>query len=298
VVTSRRWAALALAGLLAACASPCRFDAGDVLPVSMVQGLPMVPVRVNGEAVPFLLDTGATSSVLLPEAVQRLRLPQDASRSSRGSGIGGSFQSQNALLGELRVGRRSLRNLTMPVIAHAQAGQTAMAGVLGADLLRGSDLEIDVPARRVTLHDTGACLAGPPPWSGEYDTVPATVLPEGWVVLRAEVDGRPADALLDTGAAISLLRQSSAPRLSVPAAALAAVPDGQVHGAGQQRLDVRLYRPRTLRIGQELLRDMPLGIAPLPEGDPFSLVIGQDFLQSRRLWLSYARRTLYVQRLP
>jgi predicted aspartyl protease len=297
VVRPRQWAALALAGLLAACASPCTYDAGEVLPVTVVQGLPMVPVQVNGATVPFLLDTGATNSVVLPEAVERLQLPSDRLRTTRGRGIGGSFDQRNALLNELRVGQRALRNLTLPVITHAQPGQRIMAGVLGADFLQVSDVEIDMPARRATLHEARSCLSGLPPWEGEYDTIPIGVLPGGWVALRVEVEGNGANALLDTGAAISMVRQSSALRLGAPAAALSAEPSGQVHGAGQDRRDVRLHRFRTVRIGQETLRDVPVGITPLPETDPFSVIIGQDYMQSRRLWLSYARQRLYVQRV-
>jgi predicted aspartyl protease len=297
VVRRRGWVALALAGLLAACAAPCAYDAGDPLPVTAVRDLPMVPVRINGQAVPFLLDTGATNSVLLPEAVERLRLPTDALRTTAGHGIGGEFQLQNALLGELRVGQRALRNLTLPVIAHAQPGQSIMAGVLGADFLRSYDLEIDMPARRMTLHGARSCRSGPPPWVGDSDSIPVQVLPNGWVTLRAEVDGVPTDALLDTGASITIVNQSAALRMGMPEVVLTQPAVGQVHGAGQERLDMRVHRFSSLRIGQEVLRDVPVGIAATPAADPFSLVIGQNYMATRRLWLSYATRRLYVQRL-
>jgi predicted aspartyl protease len=292
-----RWAALALAGLLAACAAPCVPDAGDRLTLTMLRGVPIVQAHVNGTPTPMLLDTGATNTVMLPEGVERLRLPTDETRITRGRGVGGSFTTRNVLMRELRVGRRAVANLTVPVIAHALPGQPVMAGVLGADFLGISDLEVDIPARQVTLHDARSCTAGQPGWAGDYDTVPIRVLPGGWVLVRVLVDGQAVDALLDTGAALSTVRQSTALRLGMPRAVLSQPVAGQVHGAGQDRLDVRAHRFGTVQVGPDVMRGMIVGITALPEADPFDMVLGQDFMRSRRLWLSYARQRLYVQRV-
>jgi hypothetical protein len=151
-----------------------------------------------------------------------------------------------------------------------------------------------MPGRRVTLRQASACTG--PAWAGEFDTIPVRVLPGGWVLLPLEVEGQTIQALLDTGASLSTLRESTALRLGMPPAVLATAPVGQVHGAGQDRLDVRPYRFGTMRVGQEVLRDVPVGITALPPADPFDMVLGQDYIQTRRLWLSYATQRLYVQR--
>lgn len=292
-----RGAALALAGLLAACAAPCAPDAGDTLNLTMLRGVPIVQAHVNGTPTPFLLDTGATNTVMLPEGVERLRLPTDATRVTRGRGIGGGFSANNVVVGELRVGRRAVNNLTVPVIAHGMPGQPVMAGVLGADFLGISDLEIDIPARRLTLHGGGACSASQPPWAGSFDTVPVRVLPGGWVLVRVLMDGQPVEALLDTGAALSTFRQSTALRIGMPAAVLAQPVAGQVHGAGQDRLDVRAFRFNTMQVGQDVTQGMVVGVTALPDTEPFDMVLGQDFMRSRRLWLSYSSQRLFVQRV-
>lgn len=289
-----RGAALALAGLLAACAAPsCDPGAGDALPVTMQRGLPIVQAQVNGTPAPFVLDTGATTSVMLPEGAAQLGLPLDPARTTRGRGVGGSFEAPNVLVNELRLGRRAATALSLPVIAHAQPGQRVMAGVLGVDVFGRSELEIDMPARRVTLRPPGACAG--PDWSGGYDTIPVRVLPEGWVIVPLRIEGQPVQALLDTGAALSTIRQSVALRLGMPPAVLSGAPAGQVHGAGQNRLDVRPYRFDSVQVGREALRGVTLGVTALPDADPFDMVLGQDYIGARRLWLSYATQRLYVQ---
>lgn len=293
---TRRIAALGLAALLSACAAPCSYGPGDVLPISLAGGKPVVPVDLNGRRVPFMVDTGATGTSLFSQTAVSFRLPVDARRSTTARGIGGESRLQNALVAHLRVGQMELNNLSLPVVNITRAEGVPMAGLVGADLLRLSDVEMDFPQRRFVLHRNNGCVAGPPPWPAGYDEIPLDVLPNGLTRLRVRVDGTELWALLDSGADHSTLLLSTAQQLNVPASVLTGKPAGSVHGVGDTRLELRVQRFQTLQVGAEIMRDQPIGIMDL-EGDyPFDMILGLDYIASRRMWLSYALGRLYVQR--
>jgi predicted aspartyl protease len=299
-VLKRSWRGLVLAAsaLLAACAAPCDFSQGDVLPISLAGGKPVVPVQINGTRVPFLLDTGATGTSLFAESATALRLPADRMRNTTARGVGGISQQRNALVQQMRVGEREMQRLTVPVLTHNRPTPLPMAGLIGADFLRASEVEIDFPARRFVLHDARTCFARTAPgWTGEYDTIPLEVLPSGLVRLRVEVNGSALWAVLDTGAEHSTMLRSVAADLGISEAALSGKPVGVVHGIGATRVELRVQRFDTIQIGAETLRNVPVGIIDIPAGTPFGMLLGLDYIAQRRLWLSYTQQRLYVQRV-
>lgn len=289
---------LVASALLAACATPCDFSQGDVLPISLAGGKPVVPAEINGTRLPFMVDTGATATALFAESAAALRLPPDRMRNTTARGIGGVSQQRNALVQQMRIGEREMQRLTLPVMTHSRPGSLPMVGLIGADFLGTSEVEIDFPARRFVLHDARTCFARTSPaWSGEYDTIPLEVLPNGLIRLRVQVNGAGVWAVLDTGAEHSTMLRSTAAGLGVPQSALSGKPIGLVHGIGATRVELRMQRFETVQIGAETLRNWPIGIIDLPPGTPFSMLLGLDYIAQRRLWISYAQQRLYVQQV-
>ncbi|MFC0408134.1 retroviral-like aspartic protease family protein [Roseomonas elaeocarpi] len=299
VTALRHLAILAVPALLVGCAAPCDYGTGNTLPVHESASLPVVPVSLNDHRAPFLLDTGATTTTLLPEGAKALGLQTDQLRSTRSIGIGGETRGQNVLLARLRVGSQEVRQLTLPVAGHTTGeGQRRLAGLLGADFLRINEVDLDIPGRQVVLHDQRRCVAGDPPWSGSYDTLPLQVLSNGWLRLDVRINNRTLPALLDTGAAGSLVSPDTARELGAPEAVLSGPPAGRALGIGTEEMELRAWRNVTLEVGQDRLEGVTLGIATLPEDLPFKVILGQDYLGSRHLWISYATRRLFVQRQP
>ena len=287
--------ALGLLALLGACATvTCPPEAGDGLPVLMRDGHPLVPVGVNGRMVPFLLDTGASHTSLVAGSVAALGLRQDMLRKSRARGIGGESEAQNVLLARFQVGRRELRSLTVPV---TQTQGSRFVGILGMDFLRVSEVELDFPARRVVLHDARTCTgpsAAASGWTGSHETLPLTITPEGLLVVRVVANGQPMRALFDTGASATVMRQGVAGSAGVPEAVLARPADGWARGIGPATPWVRRHLLPELRIGEEVLRDVPVGIVETSWNLPFDVVLGMDYMAPRRFWISYARQRLHV----
>jgi predicted aspartyl protease len=111
--------------------------------------------------------------------------------------------------------------------------------------------------------------------------------------LAASVDGHPFRAILDTGASMSLITRPNALRAGVTVQMLeqdSAVPS---HGLGTEAVMMRRHIFGEVQIGSERLKQtaMLVGGTLLGGGD---MLLGLDYLGSRRVWLSYAMRQLFI----
>ena len=99
--------------------------------------------------------------------------------------------------------------------------------------------------------------------------------------------------LLDTGAQATTIGQGMARQLGLTAPALAGDPIVRHHGAGPGSQEARLHRFKLLRIGPSVARDPVLSVLPVDIGVGDAL-IGEDFIDGRRIWLSFASREVFV----
>ena len=65
------------------------------------------------------------------------------------------------------------------------------------------------------------------------------------------------------------------------------------HGAAPDQVAVRLHRFRELRVGPTVVHSPTLPVVPMSDGMGDALV-GADFLQGRRVWLSFATQRVFV----
>jgi len=293
-----RSAALALLLGHAACAPraflpACHESPDEHVPLTLREGFPVVPVQMNGQALPFLLDTGTSATILWPETAGRLGLPPDPRRSSINLGIGGAAEGPNALVRHFRFGGRDIERISLPV-PRGSARPAPQAGLIGADLLRDRDLEFDLPGRRVLLRPPSPCRPLPG-WDGAFERIDVRITPSGLVTLPVRIGGQTFQALLDTGAQRSVIKTPAARQAGAPEAVLEAVPVGTAFGVGPGQLPVRAWPDPPMQVGSETLRGMTLLVADLPEAVTGDLVLGLDYFATRRILLSYATQTLFVQ---
>jgi predicted aspartyl protease len=109
------------------------------------------------------------------------------------------------------------------------------------------------------------------------------------------LDGRPVNALLDTGAAVSMVSADVAAGLGITPATLAADRQATLAGTGPSLVKAAMHRfGRILLAGQSYTNPI-LVVAPRP--DPaVDMIIGADWLARHHLWLSYARKLVFVER--
>jgi len=158
-----------------------------------------------------------------------------------------------------------------------------LAGLLGGPLLAATDVMLDVAAGRMTLLAPTGCapLGGTP--------VPLAPLAGGDYAFTLLVNGSPVLAIPDTGARLTLLSSQAARRLGLngPVAASTA------RGVDGQRVPMRPLTLRTLQVGSDVARNMPISATDLQIA-PAEMLLGLDWFRRRRVWLSYATGRMAV----
>jgi hypothetical protein len=167
-----------------------------------------------------------------------------------------------------------------------------VSGLLGADVLSRFEVDLDLPAGRMSLYSATGC-AGYRPWEG------ATALPiarerGGLAFVMAQVDGRPVRALLDTGARTTLVTRAAAIGLGVTRATLAGDAQFAGSGVGPGSIAYRRHRFGSLGLPGAMLRDPTVNIADL-RLPGVEMLLGADFLGQRRTWISYGTSRLFLR---
>ena len=253
----------------------------------------------DGTPVTLVIDTGNTALTLLSAtAAQRARLVPDIQRPVHTAGIGGAGTYPTGRIGRLLLGTIPVK----PAVVAIMPTVPLADGFIGMDILGDADLDIDMPAGRITLYSGRLCPGAMPPWD-----VPATELPTAarvsqllpasarphQLLLAMELDGVPALAELDTGAGHTVVTRAFAARLGITDAALAGGPALRLPGLSAEAGEGHKWHFREARIGAELFPSPVMLVADLP--DPgFDVLLGMDYFLTHRVWLSYGARRIFV----
>lgn len=266
------------------------------MPADLARGVPVVTAEVDGSAALFVLDTGASRSVLTEAAVQRLSLPLDEWASMTMRGIGGAVRRRVANLRSLTLGGAPLRrksaagNMSIAVVPGLPLPvQTPVAGLIGGDFLSAYDLEWD--GSRLRLFTAAECSGRFAPWPGRYDALTAEPAVAGWMVVALTIDGHRLRALLDTGAQRSLLTPRGAAALGINAAAQG---DARLAGVGAAEVSASPVIVRRMVVGSETTDPAGLLLAQGFVIPGIDVVLGADWFAGRRVWLSYATGQVFV----
>lgn len=153
---------------------------------------------VNGQPLRLILDTGAGTNVLTPDAAKRLGLTL-TNADFQVKGAGDELMTvKQARLPEIRFGGAKLRNLRAVVVPLPAAMDCD--GLLGAELFNAFVVTLDYGARKVTFSPLGTRPSGTP--------VPLRLSEANVPEIEASVDGIRGWFRLDTGAGDSLMLYS------------------------------------------------------------------------------------------
>jgi predicted aspartyl protease len=266
--------------------------------VATLHNAPIVTLIANGAPLTLLLDTGAEWTILTPAAAKRVgaQTPRiEFNRQIRG--LSGNLATNEVELrsftaGDVAIPWRRVRvaSLNMPSVFSGP-----LDGVLGADTLSSFDVDLDLPHHRMAFYGKQSCASAAPAWAEPYATIPVRKTFSNHLSFPAQLDGHQIDTFIDTGAQLSVLSGRAALALGVTDAILSHDRATVTLGAAAERLNSHLHRFSHLEIGGEVVRNPALIVADvtLKDGD---LVLGVDFLGSRRIWLSYGSQQIFLSR--
>jgi len=297
---------LPLLALLAGCAAPgdtidfdsCGVRPRQVIPVTMRGNIPLMQATIKDKPATFVLDTGAVGVAITEQAAARFELGTDDKTVMVGSGIGGQSRGYAGKLERFRIGDMPVPNHSVNIIpASAGISQSGLVdGLFGVSVLSIFEVELDLPHSKATLYAGRLCpntLA--PPWMADAIEINAGRSERGRFYVPVVLDGRPVNALLDTGAAISIVSSDVARAVGVTPDALERDPKVRLSGTGPATAIAAGHRFREIIFAGQTFAGPTLVVTERPDANT-DMIIGSDFLAHRRVWLSYARKRVFIER--
>ncbi|HEY5084128.1 MAG TPA: retroviral-like aspartic protease family protein [Rhizomicrobium sp.] len=266
--------------------------------MTLKTGHVVIPASANGKDLTLGIDTGGYGSSLSKAGIARLGLSYAARLGTLVPAGGGAWISEGDVhLDSLRIGDLELDRMYIPEM-DALPG---VDGLIGPDILNKYDVELDFGGKIFSLFKTHPCSDRAVTWTSSYTVLPFTLTQNGHVRVRVTLDGQDADAILDTGAPISVLSTQDANSLfgrnANSAGVEAANPvSGPAWGKGRP---VKAYATtfKTLTIGGVTIQGPRM---ELIEGHNFlghdfaALVLGNDVLSRFHLYIAYRQQKLYL----
>ncbi|GAA0583271.1 aspartyl protease family protein [Rhizomicrobium electricum] len=259
-------------------APPCTPEASWTLEPDWYGGM-TVPVAVEGKHLSLLVDTGGVRSMLTGSAVADLNLTPRPIRNERVTLYGGLQVTH-----WVRVDGAGMPDQFW-VMPDARVPY-ALSGTLAPDFLSRYDVGFDFAHARMRLYAPGACPAG--------NAIPLKPDRTRHLIVTVMLDGKPIDAMLDTGASRSDFSLETARALFGTA-----LREQPAERADCER-GVSTHAFRQISIGGVTINDPDIVLVPDAIGgrpaDSPRLVLGMGILRRLHLTVFYSRNRLAVAR--
>lgn len=296
----RVWLIGLLAGALAGCAAPreaCKPQPIALVRMHFIHNEPVFNGVMNGARVPMLFDTGAQGSLVTPRVVQRLRIPVFYNRNIKLYGAGGFTRAPMAKVVRFQMGVAVGTSFTFHVAQledRRKPGLRSLGGVIGDDVFQNYDIDLDFPHDQALLIDTASC-SSVVPWSGPLHPVRFRRARNGAAEVPVLIDGRRVTALLDTGAAGTVMSRGMFDRLGLGRDHPVVIRHGHGTGVGARRFRITVYRLHTLAVAGVVWRDPVIAVgSDIGEMGSF-ILLGENFIRQHEIYISYPRRLLWVR---
>jgi predicted aspartyl protease len=280
-----------LAAALAILAAP--LAAKTVVPMDLGNIFPVAEVVINGKPFSFIVDTGASDSVIDVAAVEEAGLVVEGAMT--GTAQGGEIAGSRLKQASLSIGGVAIphvRLFALPLAGLSAGAGRRIDGILGYDLFRGHVVRFDYPGRRLVIDDDGA-LPG-------AESIPIEIAGQTPFVrmqVRQQGRGVAARMLIDTGAAgaVTLNALFSAAHPGIVPGRTVAISSGALLPG---RYLARVGRLESVRIGPFTLAAPVANFSSAAETDDAtpedSGLIGSDLLRRFVLVVDYPRKRILL----
>ena len=254
-------------------------------------GRVMAPVFVNGVGpFAFVIDTGASSSVISPRVVARLALEPEPTRPKLLRGITGSEVVPTVAVDRITAGEISLTGNRLPVVVPRVFADAD--GIFGADAFAKGCLYVNFIESSVSI------LRGNCPRVGDtWETLQAELRFGGLPVVRARVGKIRVLAIIDTGAERSLGNRALLAAAGLEGALKDPNTQRQVHAATSQAVFGNLLTAPPISLGNIEIGNLHLVFGDFEvfrmwdAAETPAVVVGMDVLgTAQALMIDYKRR--------
>jgi predicted aspartyl protease len=266
----------------------------------------VIPLRIGDrDPMPFILDTGASTSVISRGTQEELGLRDEDGVPVRGQGAHGRLSDVRLFsLPDAQVGERHYRDLDVAVVdlsALERELQSKVGGILGRNFLQRHDVVVDFPARRLRLYGAGSVGAGEVD-TRQMATIPCESFIGGLIRIEVSIDGRPAlPAVFDLAAARSVINWHAARDLGLSRRSkqLKKSPEALL-GADNTPIETRYHTFGYLALGAAEIPHPTLYVADLAVfrtlgvADGPAMVFGLDLLRDRTVVIDSTGRRIFL----
>jgi clan AA aspartic protease (TIGR02281 family) len=276
-------------------ADDCHLSDYGSLPVAMVGSRATTMVKINGTDTRFMLDTGAFFNFMSTANAASLGLKlEPAPFGYRMGGVGGQTSIQQAHVKEFGILGTTLKNVDFIV-----GGTDIGDGLLGANLLDFADLEIDLAHGKVTLFKAEHCEKSSLAYwvkDGNYNVVdlePADREYDRRTFVTVIINGRKVRAVLDSGAAATVLSRDAAKRAGIDVKALGLQAGTSTFGIGAKPVRTWTANIDTFSVGSETIQHSQMMVLDGNFGDQTEMLLGVDFLLAHHMFIANSKKKAY-----
>ncbi|HLI17716.1 MAG TPA: aspartyl protease family protein [Rhodanobacteraceae bacterium] len=278
-------------------AGECTLAKYGTLSVEMLGERPTTFVKVNGAVTRFMIDTGAEYNFMSHAAAAALGLrPSPAPFGFWMGGIGGSAYAEIARIKDFGILDTDFHNVEF-VVGGSDAGEAA----LGANLLDFADLEIDLAHGKLTLFKPEGCRKAPLAYwvknGGTYnvaDLRPSYNQYDKRSFVDVTINGKTVRALLDSGAAATLLDRRAAKRVGIDLHGPGVKAAGRIRGVGAKTYQSWIVPIATFSVGTETIQHSEMLVMDGNFSDGSTdMVLGVDFMLAHHMYIANSQGKIY-----
>lgn len=294
-------------------AAKCQLEQAAELHVIVDQHRALIPVVLNGHEGLMIVDTGAGSSMLFRDAVQRLGLPTHyVSGALRVYGVGGQTRPSQAVIDNFQLSDSyKTKNMTIMVAGEHSLAGPQVVGLLGQDIFGSWDIELDLAHGVIRLLHPVDCHGDQVVyWGAAYAKAKIEFDPSVFVhtTTQVQLNGKTIDAYLDTGANTSVVTLAAAARAGVTPSSPKVQKMGYARGVGAFDTTEWIATFDSFAIGEETIHNAKIHMADMfqhatheetgsrlahQEENLPSMLLGFDFFQAHHVLIANSQHMIY-----
>ena len=279
----------------------------------------LVPVTINGADKFMVFDTGAAASSLTHAAADALGLSVYTVERERGGAlydVNGEVSRTAASVADFRLGGQQMGSVQFRIWPDPEMEKAGpdLAGILSPRELLSFDVDADFSSRILTLFSPDHCEGNVLYWkAGLVSAGDIEMRDDGHIHVPAALDGQELDAIIDSGATISVLSAAAARRSlgltpsspgMEPSPSLTKYPQYPVYRHRFAKLDfngvtvlnpvVAIWPEARDRSERSMQSTGNRAMPPRIGVKPAQLIIGMDVLSKLHAYFAFREHRLYV----
>jgi predicted aspartyl protease len=247
-------------------------------------GAVTVPAGIGNTPLTMLVDTGSYQSILTEGAAKSLRLQPKTSERGYLIAYGGAVLKKYVDATDFRIANMRAADASFMLMPDGRLG-AGIDGLLGADLLYFFDLDFDFAKAKLNFFSPKHCAGNVVYWTRDaYAKIPFG-LKARHIKIALKLDGKDVDALLDTGASVSVLSLKTA---------------NELFGIDEQTAKKNNYRYPFKTLSFEGVNVINPDIHLVPDekfavGEKaLKMVLGMGVLRQLHLYIAYKEGNIYA----